>query len=107
MVAGGPQVASCGVGFSGIVVHWRDSAAFWARDVDTGGWRCLGVRLVGALGWWWARVDDESKRRCQGLVVCRATLPFEGFCDARPGVTLAPTFAVVGLAARQSRTVRV
>jgi hypothetical protein len=60
-----------------------------------------------ALGFWWARVDDESKRRRQGLVVCRATLPFEGFCDARPGVTLAPTFADAGLAACQSRTVRV
>src|ERR1022692_3678575 len=62
-------------------------------------------RAQRALGWWWARVDDESKRRCQGLVVCRATLPFEGFCDARPGVTLAPTFADAGVAACQSRTI--
>ena len=61
------------------------------------GW--LGGRLV------WARVDDESKRRCQGLVVCRATLPLEGFCDARPGVTLAPAF-FFGVAACQSETIR-
>jgi hypothetical protein len=38
-----PRVAS---GFSAIVVHWRDSAAFWARNVDTGGWWRLGKRLV-------------------------------------------------------------
>jgi hypothetical protein len=69
--------------------------------------------LAAGLGCWWARVDDVSKRRRQGLVVCRATLPFEGHCYARPGVTLAPTFAggsvdlmVFGLAACQSRTVR-
>jgi hypothetical protein len=43
--AGGPQIASCGVDFSGIVVHWRDFAAFWARDVDTGGCRRLGIEL--------------------------------------------------------------
>jgi hypothetical protein len=41
-----------------------------------------------ALGCGWARVDDVSKRRRQGLVVCRATLPFEGLlcaprCHAR------------------------
>lgn len=46
VVGGGPRIASCGVGFSAIVVHWRDSAAFWAREVDTGGLRCLGVWLV-------------------------------------------------------------
>ena len=63
--------------------------------------RCRGA--FGALGFWWARVEDESKSRRQGLVVCRVTLPFEGFCDARPGVTLAPTF--FGAAACQSRTV--
>jgi hypothetical protein len=33
---------------------------------------------------------DVAKRRRQGLVVCRATLPFEGLFDARPGVALAP-----------------
>src|SRR5207253_3290471 len=49
-----------------------------------------------ALGCWRARVDDESKRRRQGLVVCRATWPLEGPLDARPGVTLAPTFAAAG-----------
>ena len=52
----------------------------------------------------WARLDDEAKRRRQGLVVCRAALPFEGLFDACPGVTLAPTFAA--WAACQSRTVR-
>ena len=44
-----------------------------------------------------------SKSRRQGLVVCRVTLPFEGFCNARPGVTLAPTF--FGVAACQSRII--
>src|ERR687897_1478696 len=39
---------------------------------------------------WWARVTDVAKCRRQGLVVCRAALPFEGSCDARPGVALAP-----------------
>ena len=64
------------------------------------------------LGCGWARVEDVSKCRRQGLVVCRATLPFEGL-GARPGVTLAPTFAGVGwlsfagLAACQSETMRV
>jgi hypothetical protein len=57
----------------------------------------------------WARVDDVSKRRCQGLVVCRATLPFEGL-GARPGVTLAPAgfsaLSLAGLAACQSETIR-
>jgi len=43
MVGGGPQVALCGVGFSGIVVCWRDSAAFWARSIDIGGCRRLGM----------------------------------------------------------------
>jgi hypothetical protein len=64
------------------------------------------------LGCGWARVEDVSKRRRQGLVVCRATLPFEGL-GARPGVTLAPTslgpagLGVAGLAACQSETIRV
>jgi hypothetical protein len=46
----------------------------------------------------------EAKRRRQGLVVCRAALPFEGLEDARPGVTLAPSFC--GPAAVQSVIVR-
>jgi hypothetical protein len=59
----------------------------------------------------WARVTDVAKRRRQGLVVCRAALPFEGLFDACPGVTLAPTSTVVAALARfvwvacQSRTV--
>src|SRR4051812_50132581 len=56
-------------------------------DVCQGGLAGLGL-------WWdrfgWARVTDEAKRRRQGLVVCRAALPFEGVCDACPGVALAP-----------------
>src|SRR3954447_14632890 len=115
---GGPQIGSCGVGFGGAAVVGRDSAGFPPRAVRGGGRpRAVGAggcRRVGKererLGCGWARVDDVSKRRRQGLVVCRATLPFEGPC-ACPGVTLAPTFAgaaaFAGLAACQSRTVRV
>ena len=65
-------------------------------------------RVAGAAFVWdrllWARVTDVAKRRRQGLVVCRAALPFEGLFDARPGVALAPTF--VAWVACQSRTVR-
>src|SRR3954463_13649142 len=46
--------------------------------------------------WRWARVTDVAKRRRQGLVVCRAALPFEGCCDARPGVALAPATVPIG-----------
>src|SRR5271156_5436218 len=59
--------------------------------------------------WWWddsvvVRVTDVAKRRRQGLVACRAALPFEGLLeDARPGVAPAPPF---GAAARQSATSR-
>jgi hypothetical protein len=59
-------------------------------------WRRLtrGARLRYTLSW--ARVTDVAKRRRQGLVVCRAALPFEGLFDARPGVALAPAlFACV------------
>jgi hypothetical protein len=52
-----------------------------------------------------ARVTDVAKRRRQGLVVCRAALPFEGLFDAGPGVALAPT--LLARVACQSRTVRV
>ena len=58
---------------------------------------------------WWddsvvVRVTDVAKRRRQGLVACRAALPFEGLLeDARPGVAPAPPF---GAAARQSATSR-
>ena len=47
------------------------------------------------------RVTDVAKRRRQGLVACRAALPFEGLLDARPGVAPAPPF---GAAACQSST---
>jgi hypothetical protein len=42
---GGPQIASRGVGFTSVVVRWRVFAAFWARDIDTGGCRLLGIEL--------------------------------------------------------------
>jgi hypothetical protein len=68
-------------------------------------WGCVGGRVVGSC--WWARVTDVAKRRRQGLVVCRAALPFEGLFDARPFVALAPTSSAGFLAwvACQSRTV--
>ena len=83
-------------------------ASVWARGGSTGAMRRVfgraasvpaGCRRVaGAAGVWdrllWARVTDVAKRRRQGLVVCRAALPFEGLFDARPGVTLAPTFVL-------------
>jgi hypothetical protein len=64
---------------------------------------------VASSAWWWddsvvVRVTDVAKRRRQGLVACRAALPFEGLLeDARPGVAPAPPF---GAAARQSATSR-
>ena len=51
---------------------------------------CRRGLLRGSFGW--VRVTDVAKCRRQGLVVCRAAWPFEGLCDARPGVALAPTF---------------
>jgi hypothetical protein len=33
------------MGFSGVVVGWRDSGAFWVRGVDAGGGRRLGMEL--------------------------------------------------------------
>jgi hypothetical protein len=74
----------------------------WARRRRL---RACGRSACSVVGCGWARVDDVSKRRRQGLVVCRVTCPFEGLIYARPGVTLAPTFA--GLLACQSRTIRV
>jgi Integrase core domain len=41
------------------------------------------------------RVTDEAKRRHQGLVACRAAVPFEGLSNARPGVAPAPPFVAV------------
>src|SRR5271169_3016729 len=99
----GPQTAAVRSVLTGAA---RKTAVFRAAVVAAGAGRrgCRGA--LTALGFGWARVEDESKCRRQGLVVCRATLPFEGFCDARPGVTLAPTF-FFGVAACQSRTIRV
>ena len=62
---------------------------------------CWSWPPVGSCGW--ARVTDVAKCRRQGLVVCRAALPFEGCCDARPGVALAP--ALIAPAAWRSRMV--
>ena len=64
-------------------------------------WCCRRASVLAELAR--ARATDESKRRRQGLVVCRATWPFEGPCDACPGVALAPAFAVA--LAAQARTV--
>jgi hypothetical protein len=105
MLLGGPQIVSCGPGLGWTVVDRRDWDGFWGRVVDAGGCGRAAGRRVAVVGCGWARVDDVSKRRRQGLVVCRATCPFEGLIYARPGVTLAPTFA--GLLACQSRTIRV
>ena len=41
-----------------------------------------------------------------GLVGLPRDLPFEGLDYARPGVTLAPAFCLLGAVACQSRTVR-
>ena len=61
---------------------------------------CRAGPPVGSCGW--ARVTDVAKCRRQGLVVCRAALPFEGLCDARPGVALAPALIGRRLASRRS-----
>src|SRR5439155_9603673 len=78
------------------LVQWRDSAAFRTGGIPRRSRPACCRGALRTLGFWWARVEDESKRRRQGLVVCRVTLPFEGFCDARPGVTLAPTLLRCG-----------
>ena len=73
------------------------------------------------LGCGWARVEDVSKRRRQGLVVCRAMLPFEGLVMRAPlsrsrppslgaaGLVFSGAAGSVfaGLAACQSETIRV
>ena len=80
----------------------------WSAPVAGG----VSGAAVKGLGCGWARVEDVSKCRRQGLVVCRATVPFEGL-GARPGVTLAPaSFGFAGLVvwgrvACQSETIRV
>ena len=98
----GPQKASCGVVFDRALATGVTQPLFGqAGSPPESAGVCQGA--LRALGFWWARVEDESKSRRQGLVVCRVTLPFEGFCDARPGVTLAPTF--FGAPACQSLTI--
>ena len=85
-------------------VDGRGSHEFWRSRVRASALTlaCRQDRYVGLLVW--ARADDVAKRRRQGLVVCRAASPFRGFFDARPGVTLAPTFT--DWVACQSLTVR-
>ena len=58
------------------------------------------VKLSGAFGLLVrrccrVRVNDVAKCRRQEPWACRAALPFEGLCDARSGVALAPTFGRV------------
>jgi hypothetical protein len=47
VVVGGPQIASCGLGFGWAVVDRHDSAAFWVCGVGAGGCRRLVVGLLG------------------------------------------------------------
>ena len=83
---------------------WLFCCAGACRDagVSIGGGVALDASKCDDL--WVVRVTDVAKRRRQGLVACRAALPFEGLLDARPGVAPAPPFgdAVV----RQSSTRR-
>jgi len=82
---------------AGALVIGRGESALRERSIRLARMAALWDRLL------WARVTDVAKRRRQGLVVCRAALPFEGLLDARPFVALAPTF--LACAACQSRTV--
>jgi hypothetical protein len=91
-------------GFGSGTAQRAQCEGFCAREGGRPCWHraCRRSCDVGLLVW--ARADDVAKRRRQGLVVCRAASPFMGFFDARPGVTLAPTFSA--WVACQSRTVR-
>ena len=64
-------------------VDRRELGGFRPRGVGAGGCRRFDGGDEG-LGCGWARVEDVSKRRRQGLVVCRATLPFEGLVMRAP-----------------------
>jgi hypothetical protein len=46
VVLGGPQIASCGLGFGWGVVDRHDSAGFWVRGVVAGGCGVLARSLV-------------------------------------------------------------
>ena len=100
----GRQIGSCGFVLARALLDRPDAQGFRPRGLGTGALAaaCRSDRYVRSL--FWARADDVAKRRRQGLVVCRAASPFVGFFDARPGVTLAPTFTA--WVACQSRTVR-
>ena len=110
-VAEGLRSDFCGLGLRRTAVDRVIRAVFGRSRLAPA---AVGVvaRAVKGLGWGWARVEDVSKCRRQGLVVCRATLPFEGL-GARPAVTLAPAssggagLVFCGRAACQSQTIRV
>jgi hypothetical protein len=90
----GPAYSLCGIFAVPVGLSW-----------GSGERRRRGV-APGASGWndsVVVRVTDVAKRRRQGLVACRAALPFEGLLDARPGVAPAPPFGAV---VRQSSTRR-
>jgi len=84
----GRQIGSCGVGFGWVMGDRRKFGCFGARAGAVGGCRRLAVDLLGCR----LRGGRESMT-CRsadvlGLVVCRATLPFEGLlcaprCHAR------------------------
>ena len=100
----GRQIGSCGFVFVRALLDGPDVKGFRPHAVGAGALAaaCRSAEYVRSL--FWARADDVAKRRRQGLVVCRAASPFVGFFDARPRVTLAPTFTA--WVACRSRTVR-
>jgi Transposase, Mutator family len=53
-----------------------------------------------ALGFCWARVEDESKSRRQGLVVCRVTCPLRAFVMRAPVSRSRPTSSACPPASR-------
>ena len=83
----GLLVVLAGVGVSAVLGRVVGCGERWRRGVAPGvlGWDDLVV----------VRVTDVAKCRRQGLVACRAALPFEGLLDARPGVAPAPPFGAV------------
>ena len=83
----GLLVVLAGAGVSAVLGRVAGCGERRRRGVAPGvlGWDDLGV----------VRVTDVAKRRRQGLVACRAALPFEGLLDARPGVAPAPPFGAV------------
>src|SRR5208282_2039735 len=89
----GRQIGSFGLVLARARLNGPDAEGLRPRGIGTVplSVSCRNDSCVRSLAW--ARADDVAKRRRQGLVVCRAVSPFRGFFDARPGVTLAPTFS--------------